>query len=131
MSQNVALGRVNPAEIVVFGVSGGGTLAAAICLMARDKKSLAIPIKAQMLYTPMLDDRGECLSDQQFGYGSPWCGVANLMVWDCILGELRGTGKVTPYQAPSRATDLSNIPPTYSRQHMLMSANVSCIGILQ
>ncbi|PVH89956.1 alpha/beta-hydrolase [Cadophora sp. DSE1049] len=113
MSENAALVGVNPAGIIVFGVSGGGTLAAATCLMARDRKCPAMPIKAQMLYTPMLDDRCESLSDQQFEYGNPWCGVSNRMVWVCILGELRGTDKVTPYQSPSRPTDLSNLPPTY------------------
>lgn len=44
---------LNPAKIVVFGVSSGGTPAASICLMVRDGKPLAIPVKARILYTPM------------------------------------------------------------------------------
>ena len=112
-SDNAASLGVNPAEIVVWGVSGGAPLAAATCLMARDRKSPAVPIKAQMLLSPMLDDRCDSVSDRQFEYGIPWCGVTNRMAWDCVLGNKRGTDEVTPYEAPSRARDLSNLPPTY------------------
>ncbi|KAK7418707.1 hypothetical protein QQX98_003725 [Neonectria punicea] len=112
-SQNAASLGINPAGIVVWGVSGGAALAAATCLMARDRKTPAIPIKAQMLLSPMLDDRCESVSDQQFEYGSPWCGVSNRMAWTHVLGDDRGSDRVTPYQSPSRAEDLSNLPPTY------------------
>jgi acetyl esterase/lipase len=104
---------VNPAEIIVFGVSGGAPLAAATCLMARDQKAPTVPIKGQMLLAPMLDDRCESISDQQFEYGIPWCGTTNRMAWKCALGDERGKDTVTQYQAPSRAVDLSDLPPTY------------------
>lgn len=113
MSQNASTLGIDPSNIVVFGLSGGGALAAATCLMARDRNSPTIPIKAQMLLTPMLDDRCETLSDKQFEYGSPWSGISNRMAWSCIIGDYRGTDRVTPYQSPSRATDLSNLPPSY------------------
>jgi acetyl esterase/lipase len=112
-SDNAASLGIDPASIVVLGVSGGAALAAATCLMARDRKSPATPIKGQMLLSPMLDDRCDSLSDQQFEYGSPWCGISNRMAWAHVLGEDRGTDKVTPYQAPSRADDLSNLPHAY------------------
>ncbi|KAG9254548.1 esterase/lipase [Emericellopsis atlantica] len=35
------------------------------------------------------------------------------MVWDHVLGQDRGTDKVSSYQAPSREQDLSDMPPTY------------------
>jgi acetyl esterase/lipase len=112
-SENATSFGIDPAGIVVWGVSGGAALAAATCLMARDRKSPTIPIKAQILVSPMLDDRCESISDQQFEYGSPWCGVSNRMAWDHTVGEKRGTDQVTAYQSPSRAKDLSNLPPTY------------------
>ncbi|KAF7556923.1 hypothetical protein G7Z17_g991 [Cylindrodendrum hubeiense] len=112
-SENAASLGIEPAAIVVWGVSGGGALAAAMCLMARDRNSPAIPIMGQMLLSPMLDDRCDSVSDQQFEYGSPWCGVSNRMAWAHVIGEDRGTDKITPYQSPSRAEDLSNLPPTY------------------
>ncbi|CRK45397.1 hypothetical protein BN1723_019719, partial [Verticillium longisporum] len=61
----------------------------------------------------MLDDRCASVSDQQFEYGSPWSGVSNRMAWTHALGDDRATDRVTPYQAPSRAVDLANLPPTY------------------
>ncbi|KAF1982046.1 alpha/beta-hydrolase [Aulographum hederae CBS 113979] len=113
LSENAASMGIDPAAIVVFGVSGGGALAAATCLMARDRKCPAIPIKAQMLYSPLLDDRCESLSDRQFEYGNPANTSWIRSIWQLILGEARGSNKITPYQAPARETDLSNLPPTY------------------
>ncbi|RNJ57258.1 hypothetical protein D7B24_006296 [Verticillium nonalfalfae] len=113
LSQHATSLGLDAAGIVVLGVSGGAALAAAICLMARDRKSLATPVKAQMLLSPMLDDRCASVSDQQFEYGSPWSGVSNRMAWTHALGDDRATDRVTPYQAPSRAVDLANLPPTY------------------
>ncbi|KAH7174509.1 Alpha/Beta hydrolase protein [Fusarium flagelliforme] len=104
---------IDPAAIVIFGVSGGGALAAATCLMARDRKCPAIPIKAQMLYSPLLDDRCESLADQQFEFGNPAPTTWLRAIWDHILGDDRGSDKVTPYQAPARETDLSNLPQAY------------------
>lgn len=105
---------VDPARILVCGSSGGAAVAAVTCLMARDQGVPSIPIMAQMLLAPMLDDRCESTSDKQFEYGSPCSGVTNQALWDHVLGEgLRGTDSVTPYQSPSRAKDLSNLPPTY------------------
>ncbi|KAI9151856.1 lipase [Paramyrothecium foliicola] len=112
-SENALKLGIDPARIMIWGVSGGAALAAATCLMARDRKIPVVPIKGQMLVSPMLDDRCDSTSDQQFEYGSPWCGVANRMAWTHVLGEDRGTSKVSPYQSPSRAEDLSNLPPTY------------------
>ncbi|KAL2818024.1 Alpha/Beta hydrolase protein [Aspergillus granulosus] len=113
VSENAAALGVDPARIIVWGVSGGAALAAATCLMARDRGIPAVPIRAQTLVSPMLDDRCESISDQQFEHGSPWCGVSNRMAWEHALGEDRGSDRVTPYQAPARAEDLSRLPPTY------------------
>ncbi|KAL4778522.1 Alpha/Beta hydrolase protein [Aspergillus varians] len=113
MSKNASVLGIDPAGIVVWGVSGGGALAAVTCLMARDRQTPAIPIRAQMLVSPMLDDRCSSASDQQFEYGSPWCGVSNRMAWGHVLGANQGTDSVTSYQAPAREEDLARLPPAY------------------
>jgi acetyl esterase/lipase len=113
ISENAASLGIDPAAIVVFGVSSGGALAAATCLMARDRKSPSIPIKAQMLYSPLLDDRCQGSSYQQFEYGNPASTGWIRRIWELTLGETHGSDNITPYQAPARATDLSNLPPAY------------------
>lgn len=113
ISDNATGLGIDPAQIVLFGISGGGIVATAACLMARDRKSLSIPIKGLMLYAPQLDDRCETLSDQQFEYGNPTSTKWIRACWDLVLPDIRGTGKVTAYQAPARAEDYSNLPPTY------------------
>lgn len=113
VSENAARLGIDPASIVVFGVSGGGASAAAICLMARDRKVPAIPIKAQMLYSPLLDDQCNHLSDRQFEYGNPSNTTWIRSIWDLVLGDARGSDTITSYQVPARATDLSNLPPAY------------------
>ncbi|KAK3191954.1 hypothetical protein K4F52_001997 [Lecanicillium sp. MT-2017a] len=113
ISENAESLGINTAEIVVLGSSGGGALAAAVCLMARDRQFPTVPIKAQMLLSPMLDDRCDSVSDRQFEYGAFWCGVTNRKAWEHALGDDRGADNVTVYQSPSRAEDLSNLPPTY------------------
>jgi acetyl esterase/lipase len=105
---------IDPARLVVCGISGGAALAAVTCLMARDRNLPSVPIMAQMLLAPMLDDRCETVSERQFEFGSPCSGVTNRGLWDHVLGEgNRGTDRITPYQSPSRAKDLSRLPQTY------------------
>jgi acetyl esterase/lipase len=113
MSTHAASLGIDAAKIIVCGSSGGAPLAAAACLMARDRSHPAVPIRAQMLLSPMLDDRCNSVSDHQFEYGVPWNGLTNRAAWDHALAGLRGTDNVSDYQAPSRATDLSNLPEAY------------------
>ncbi len=102
---------VDPARIVVAGQSAGGGLAAGVTLLARDRQGPAVA--AQVLVSPMLDDRDDTVSGRQFD----GVGVADRQMmhvaWDAYLGERRGTDAVDPAAAPARATDLSGLPPTY------------------
>ncbi|PRY34238.1 alpha/beta hydrolase [Umezawaea tangerina] len=102
---------VDPDRIVVAGASAGGGLAAATTLLARDRGGPAIA--AQLLFCPMLDDRNESVSARQMVGRGIWDRTSNDMGWTALLGDARGTADVPPYAAPARATDLSNLPPTY------------------
>ncbi|PZS35206.1 MAG: hypothetical protein DLM58_04175 [Pseudonocardiales bacterium] len=99
-------------RILVGGHSAGGGLAAAVALMARDRGGPALI--GQLLMCPMLDDRDDTVSNQQFrdarGF---WNGNYNLVGWTALLGERRGAGTVSPYAAPARAQDLGGLPPAY------------------
>ncbi|MCI2424094.1 alpha/beta hydrolase [Saccharopolyspora sp. K220] len=99
----------DPHRIVLAGGSGGGGLAAALALVARDHKGPR-PI-GQILMGPMLDDRVDTVSAQQMAGIGVWDRTSNETAWTALLGEKRGSADVSPYAAPARAADLSGLPP--------------------
>lgn len=100
---------VDPAAIAVGGLSAGGALAAAIALMARDRKGPTIAF--QLLVNAVLDDRLETVSVQAFTDTPLWNSHDVSVMWDLYLGPERR--HVSPYAAPARSTDLSGLPPAY------------------
>lgn len=103
---------IDPAQIMILGGSGGGPIAAGCSLLARQNQHPTLNLLAQMLLTPMLDDRGQTVSAKQFEHVGPWCGVTNQMAWDCVLEQDR-PAQVDYMVAPARATDLTGLPPTF------------------
>jgi acetyl esterase/lipase len=101
----------DPARVIVAGGSAGGGLAAGIALKARDEDGPALI--GQMLIYPMIDDRNETLSSYQIDGIGVWDRTSNETGWDSYLGDRRKTDSVSIYAAPSRATDLSGLPPTF------------------
>jgi acetyl esterase/lipase len=102
---------VDPRRIVVAGASAGGGLAAAVALLARDRGGP--DLAGQLLVYPMLDDRNDTPSTRQMTGLGVWDSTANLTGWTALLGDARGGPDVSPYAAPARATDLSNLPPAF------------------
>jgi acetyl esterase/lipase len=101
----------DPGRLVVAGASAGGGLAAAITLMARDLGGPAL--LGQLLICPMLDDRNESPSAVQMAGRGIWDRTANATGWGALLGAAAGGPDVSPYAAPARAADLSNLPPAF------------------
>jgi acetyl esterase/lipase len=97
---------VDPARVAIGGASGGGGLAAALALLARDRAEVAVA--AQLLVYPMLDDR----SATQTGLHDPnhrlWTQKSNLFGWSCYLGDADPNVAV-----PARHEDLSGLPPAW------------------
>jgi acetyl esterase/lipase len=108
---------VDPARVIVGGVSAGGGLAAAVVLMARDRGLASDTggpaLLGQLLICPMLDDRNETPSAWQMAGAGIWDRAANEVGWTALLGDARGGPDVSPYAAPARATDLSGLPPAF------------------
>ncbi|WP_439380714.1 alpha/beta hydrolase fold domain-containing protein [Amycolatopsis lexingtonensis] len=98
-------------RLVVFGGSGGAGLAAGATLLARDRGGPAVT--GLLLQCPMLDDRNETGSAREYDGVGVWDRTSNLTAWTMVLGDRRGTGDVSPYAAPARATDLSGLPPVF------------------
>jgi triacylglycerol lipase len=107
----VALG-IDPARIAVGGESAGGGLAAALCLLARDRGEYRICF--QRLVYPMLDDR-TCTRPRANPHVGDfvWRPAYNVFGWRAYLGAEPGGDGVSPYAAPARAPDLSGLPPAY------------------
>ncbi|KAJ5360839.1 hypothetical protein N7517_010030 [Penicillium concentricum] len=103
---------IDPAKIIILGVSGGAPIAAGCAMLVtrnQDTKLLG-----QMLLTPMLDDRPHHASAKQFANTGPWCGKVNQMAWDFVLGKDRTEDQeVSELVVPARATDLTGLPPTF------------------
>ena len=98
-------------RMIVVGASAGGGLAAGLALAARDRGGPAL--RGQVLDYPMLDDRGLTASTGQFDGIGVWDRISNETGWRALLGDAAGGPDVSPYAAPARATDLSNLPPAF------------------
>jgi len=99
------------ARIGICGDSAGGGLTAGTVLKNRDTTEL--PLACQMLVYPMLDD-SNVVPDRRFPKQFQiWTYTDNETGWDAYLSGLSDRTDVPIYAAPSRATDLSGLPPTY------------------
>jgi acetyl esterase/lipase len=111
LAANQAKFGFDPGRLVIAGASAGGGLAAGVTLKVRDEGGP--PLAAQVLIYPMLDDRNETVSSYQFDGLGRWDRGSNDTGWNAYLGDRRKSGAVSVYAAPARATDLSNLPPTF------------------
>ena len=102
---------INPKFLMVAGQSAGGNLATAVALLARDRNGPKIC--AQLLDSPMLDDRMETNSSYQFVREGSWSRGSSETAWNAYLGSSAGKSDVSVYASPARASDVSNLPPAF------------------
>jgi acetyl esterase/lipase len=97
-------------RIAVMGASAGGGLAAAVAQRSHDE---GIPLRAQVLVCPMIDDRA-ALRDDHSGRGRfLWTPANNRFAWTAYLGREPRMSDAPEYAAPARRTDLSGLPPAW------------------
>ncbi|KAK7738972.1 hypothetical protein SLS62_011339 [Diatrype stigma] len=77
---------VDPARIILTGLSAGGGVAAGAALIARDK-GLDPPVAAQVLRYAMLDDRTAIDESSPLSPYLTWTVAQNDMGWKTYLGE--------------------------------------------
>lgn len=97
-------------QLMVGGESAGGGMAAALCMLARDRGE--VNIAYQMPLYPMLDDRDTPSSADN--HAPNWNTKRNHRAWRRYLRDAYGTDLVPCYAAPARREDLSGLPPCYT-----------------
>ena len=100
------LPSVDPARVAIGGASAGGGLAAALALLARDRAE--VPLAAQLLVYPMLDDRTVDRHDLHNPGHRLWNQSSNKFGWASYLGDADPVIAV-----PARREDLSGLPPAW------------------
>ncbi len=95
--------------LMVGGESAGGGLAAAISMLARDKGEVKIAF--QMPLYPMIDNFDT--ESSRDNHAKVWNTRRNHQAWAVYLRK-DAKKEVSPYAAPSRQTDYSNLPPAYT-----------------
>lgn len=101
---------IDPHRLGVGGASAGGCLAAALAQQAHDHGQ--IPLKAQLLVYPMLDDRSS-IDPTLPADTLIWSQSSNRFGWQAYLGQPCGSPNLPPYAVPARRTDLSGLPPAW------------------
>lgn len=105
---------INSERIMVMGDSGGGCLATATALLARDRGK--IKLHAQVLIYPMLDLRTgstNAPSDDPTTGEFVWTRAQNQHAWSAVRGELTDDDPQFGYLSPAFMRDLSGLPPTF------------------
>ncbi len=103
---------VDATRIAVMGESAGGGHAALLALKARDVGK--VPLVAQILVYPMLDDRTGTVSTPPAPIGTiVWNAAKNRFGWRSFLGQAPGSAQVPVEAVPARYKDLAGLPPTF------------------
>ena len=104
----VAQQEIDSRRIVVFGISAGGGLAAAVTLRCVDAG--LVDLAGQVLQYPMLDDR-TVLRSSSGALG--WTPEDNRFGWRSYLATEPGADSIDAYAAPGRREDLTGLPPAW------------------
>ncbi|MYV96938.1 alpha/beta hydrolase fold domain-containing protein [Streptomyces sp. SID3343] len=99
----------DPARVAVAGDSAGGNLAAAVCLMARDR---GVPQPTfQLLVYPVTDHTRASVSYAENGEGYFLTATAMRWFWEQYIGPDGDAGH--PYASPLHAADLAGLAPAH------------------
>ena len=95
-------------HIIVGGESAGGGLAAAVCMMARDR---GIRVDLQLPLYPMLSNTDT--ESSRNNHGKVWNTRRNHLGWQVYLRK-DARKAVSPYAAPSQQKDYRGLAPCYT-----------------
>ena len=107
--ENAGALRIDPARIAAAGDSAGGNLAAALCLMAREK-GLSMPC-AQMLLYPVLDARMNTESYRRFT-DTPMCSSRDMEKYYAMYAPDTSAAP-REWLSPAESASLQGLPSAY------------------
>jgi acetyl esterase/lipase len=107
LKENAASLGVRDDQLVVMGNSAGGGLTAAVTLLARDRRDVAIA--HQLPLYPMIDHRMVTGSSRD-NDAPVWGSKHNRVAWDLYLGGLAAED-VPAYASPALESDRAGLPP--------------------
>ncbi|WP_424810079.1 alpha/beta hydrolase [Rhodococcus sp. 27YEA15] len=103
---------IDRTRVVVTGSSAGGALAAAVSLLARDRRNPRVT--GQLLHVPALDDRLSTSSMRQVREsGGGFTAADAKQMWNVYLPLGTDRRRTSHYAAPGRAEDLTALPATF------------------
>ena len=105
--ENAKVLQVDPTRVAIGGSSAGGNLAAAVALMARDRKGP--PLIHQVLVYPVIERNFESKSYREHGRGLFLTKAMMKFYWEQYLRT--NADAEHPYVAPIKAKDLRGLPP--------------------
>jgi acetyl esterase len=109
VAANAAALGVDPKRIAIGGDSAGGNLAAAVALMARDRRGPAL--RHQLLIYPVTDADFTRASYRENAEGYLLTTQAMEWFWGHYVPE--AAQRKEPYAAPLQAKDLAGLPPAF------------------
>ena len=101
---------IDKTRIAVGGDSAGGALTAAVCLMARDRKSEIRPCFQMMIY-PVTDARQQTESIREFVDTPMWDSIKTRDMWKIYLKD--GVDDQLAYASPAQAENFDDLPPAF------------------
>ena len=102
--------NINKNKIILGGDSAGGTLAASVCLLARDRNMSVMPA-GQMLIYPFLDATLSSQSNKKFTDTPMWNSKMSKKISDMCFPDK--TVKGGEYVSPVTFRNLRNLPEAY------------------
>lgn len=102
---------IDPAGVAVGGESAGGGLAAALVQRLHDRGGVAPA--AQLLFSPMLDDRTAARRELDAAEHLVWNNRQNRFGWRSYLGVEPGGSALPAHAVPARREDLAGLPPAW------------------